>query len=392
MGDIKHRARTTSAHCPAFEHHLHEPSAFIMSAPSAKYTQLGKSGLRVSVPIVGAMSYGNPKWAATDESMQWVLDEKRALPILKAAWDRGINASSPNSSRRYVFRYSLPITLPTIPQYRIPRDEIVILTKCYALAAKGADHDVFTPTQYHVMRQRKEYANSMGLSRAAIFNAVEASLARLNTTYIDLYQIHRFDPDTPPEETMKALHDLARCGKVRYIGASSMSTWQFALLNEVAGRHGWTKFVSMQDEYSLLYREGEREMIPYCKYHGIGLIPWAPLAGGLLARPLGSNETPRLRSTSHYGIRKQHEVDTEIIKRVEEVAKKRGWAMSQVALAWVSRTVSSPIVGFNSIKRVDQGIVDGALTDEEAEYLEESYQPKPVRSLTAQPATAKTGA
>ena len=146
----------------------------------------------------------------------------------------------------------------TSPQYRIPRDEIVILTKCYALAAKAADHDVFTPTQYQVMRQRKEYANAMGLSRAAIFSAVEASLARLNTTYIDLYQIHRCDPDAPPEETMKALHDLVQAGKVRYIGASSMSTWQFALLNGVAERHGWTKFVSMQDEYSLLYREGVR--------------------------------------------------------------------------------------------------------------------------------------
>ncbi|KAL1735110.1 NADP-dependent oxidoreductase domain-containing protein [Schizophyllum commune] len=335
-----------------------------MSAPSAKYTQLGKSGLRVSVPIVGAMSYGNPKWA-------WVLDEKRALPILKAAWDRGINTI--DTANVYSNGDSERIIAKFIEKYQIPRDEIVILTKCYALAAKAADHDVFTPTQYQVMRQRKEYANAMGLSRAAIFSAVEASLARLNTTYIDLFQIHRFDPDTPPEEIMKALHDLVQAGKVRYIGASSMSTWQFALLNEVAERHGWTKFVSMQDEYSLLYREGERELIPYCKYHGIGLIPWAPLAGGLLARPLGSDETPRLRSTSHYGIRKQHEVDTEIIKRVEEIAKKRGWAMSQVALAWVSRTVSSPIVGFNSIKRVDQGIVDGALTDEEAEYLEEPY-------------------
>ncbi|KAL1718002.1 NADP-dependent oxidoreductase domain-containing protein [Schizophyllum commune] len=361
-----------------------------MAAPSTKYAQLGKSGLRVSVPIVGAMSYGNHKWAATDESMQWVLDEKRALPILKAAWDRGINTI--DTANVYSNGDSERIIAQFIEKYQIPRDEIVILTKCYALAAKGADHDVFTPTQYQVMRQRKEYANAMGLSRAAIFNAVEASLARLNTTYIDLYQIHRFDPDTPPEETMKALHDLVQSGKVRYIGASSMSTWQFALLNGVAERHGWTKFVSMQDEYSLLYREGEREMIPYCNYHGIGLIPWAPLAGGLLARPLGSDETPRLRSTSHYGIRKQHEVDTEIIKRVEEVAKKRGWAMSQVALAWVSRTVSSPIVGFNSIERVDQGIVEGELTDEEAEYLEEPYQPKPVRSLRAQPATARTGA
>ena len=206
------------------------------------------------------------------------------------------------------------------------------------------------------MRQRREYANWMGLSRAAIFNAAENSLARLNTSYIDLYQIHRFDPDTPPEETMKALHDLVEAGKVRYIGASSMRAWQFALLNEVAERHGWTKFVSMQSEYSLLYREDvsclvlrtsrlrnahaiawqEREMIAYCKYHGIGLIPWSPLSGGALARPLNAEETPRWKSFNASGVNTQHEIDAEIIKRVEEVAKKRGWTMAQVRALYSS--------------------------------------------------------
>uniref|UniRef100_D8Q4S2 NADP-dependent oxidoreductase domain-containing protein n=1 Tax=Schizophyllum commune (strain H4-8 / FGSC 9210) TaxID=578458 RepID=D8Q4S2_SCHCM len=344
-----------------------------MSAPSAKYVQLGKSGLRISVPILGAMSYGNPKWA----SMQWVLDEEHALPIMKAAWDRGINTI--DTANVYSNGDSERIVAKFIEKYQIPRDEIVILTKCFNLTAKEHDHDVFTPAQLQVLRQRKEYVNWMGLSRAAIFNAVEESLKRLNTSCIDLYQIHRFDPDTPPEETMKALHDLVESGKVRYIGASSMRTWQFALLNEVAEKHGWTKFVSMQDEYSLTYREEEREMIPYCKYHGIGLIPYSPLAGGALARSLGSQATPRSKALPSYGIVKAKEIDNETIRRVEEIAEKRGWAMSQVALAWVLRNVSSPIVGFNSIKRVDQGIVAGELTDEEAKYLEEPYQPRPIR-------------
>ncbi|KAL1691119.1 NADP-dependent oxidoreductase domain-containing protein [Schizophyllum commune] len=348
-----------------------------MSAPSAKYVQLGKSGLRISVPILGAMSYGNPKWAATDESTQWVLDEERALPILKAAWDRGINTI--DTANVYSNGDSERIIAKFVEKYQIPREEIIIATKCFGLTAKGADHDIFTHAHIQALHQRKEYINQDGLSRAAIFNAVEGSLARLNTSYIDLYQIHRFDPSTPPEETMKALHDLVVAGKVRYIGASSMRAWQFALLNEVAEKHGWTKFVSMQNEYSLLYREEEREMIAYCKYHGIGLIPWSPLSGGALARPAKSEETPRWKSFNAYGINKQSEIDAEIIKRVEEVAKKRGWAMSQVALAWAQRTVDSPIVGFNSIKRVDQGIVSGELTDEEDKYLEEPYQPKPVQ-------------
>ncbi|KAL1714222.1 NADP-dependent oxidoreductase domain-containing protein [Schizophyllum commune] len=348
-----------------------------MSAPSAKYVQLGKSGLRISVPIVGAASYGNPKWAATEESTQWVLDEEHALPILKAAWDRGINTI--DTANVYSNGDSERVIAKFIDKYQIPRDEIIILTKCYGITAKGADHDIFTHSHIPVWRQRREYVNWMGLSRAAIFNAVENSLARLNTSYIDLYQIHRFDPDVPPEETMKALHDLVEAGKVRYIGGSSMRAWQFALLNEAAEKHGWTKFVSMQSEYSLLYREDEREMIAYCKYHGIGLIPWSPLSGGALARPINAEETPRWKSFNAYGVNTQHEIDAEIIERVDEVAKKRGWAMSQVALAWVTRTVDSPIVGFNSIKRVDQGIVNGELTDEEAKYLEEPYVPKPVR-------------
>ncbi|KAL1696935.1 NADP-dependent oxidoreductase domain-containing protein [Schizophyllum commune] len=343
-----------------------------MSAP-VQYVQLGKSGLRISVPIVGAMSYGNPKWAST----QWVKGEEEALPILKAAWDRGINTI--DTSNNYSNGDSERIVAKFIEKYQIPRDEIVIATKCWGLVGKGPDHDVLTFLQFPEINNRKQYINQSGLSRAAIFHAVEGSLKRLNTSYIDLYQIHRFDFTTPPEETMKALHDLVEAGKVRYIGASSMRCWQFALLNEVAEKHGWTKFVSMQDEYSLLYREEEREMLAYCKHHGIGVIPWSPLAGGKLARPVAASETARSKLFNSIRPQGEDPIETEIIKRVEEIAKKRGWTMSQVALAWVKRSVSSPIVGMNAIKRVEESIVGGELTDEEAKYLEEPYQPKPVR-------------
>ncbi|KAL1739230.1 NADP-dependent oxidoreductase domain-containing protein [Schizophyllum fasciatum] len=223
-----------------------------MSSSPIKYVQLGKSGLRISVPIIGALSYGNPQWGATDESTQWILSEEQALPILKAAWDRGINTI--DTSNNYSNGDSERVIAKFLETYQIPREEVIIATKCFALVAKGADHNIMT-FLHKDMEQRKEYINQPGLSRTAIFNAVEGSLARLKTPYIDLYQIHRFDPTVPPEETMKALHDLVQSGKVRYIGASSMSSWQFALLNEVADRHGWTRFVSMQNEYSLLYRE-----------------------------------------------------------------------------------------------------------------------------------------
>ncbi|KAI4524598.1 Aldo/keto reductase [Schizophyllum commune Loenen D] len=332
-----------------------------MSTTPVKYVQLEKSGLRVSVPILGAMGFGNPKCGATDESTQWILGEEAALPILKAAWDRGINTI--DTSNNYSNGDSERIIGKFMKKYQIPREEIIIATKCWGLVGKGADHDVLTYALYPEINQRKQYINQYGLSRASIFNAVEGSLARLNTSYIDLYQIHRFDFDVPPEETMKALHDLVEAGRVRYIGASSMRAWQFALLNEVAERNGWTKFVSMQDEYSLLYREEEREMHAYCQYNGIGIIPWSPLAGGLLARPLNSQKTPHM----------------EIIKRVEEIAAKRGWKMPQVALAWAQRKITSPIVGFNSISRVDEGVVDNGLTEDEINYLEEPYQAKAVR-------------
>ncbi|KAJ3929597.1 MAG: NADP-dependent oxidoreductase domain-containing protein [Lentinula lateritia] len=339
-------------------------------ADPVEYNQLGSSGLRVSVPIVGAMSYGSPLWGS------WVLDEENSLPILKAAWDRGINTI--DTANVYSNGESEKIVARFIEKYNIPRHQIVILSKCNGLVAA----DPGTRTYYNPhMRDWPQYVNQSGLSRAAIFNAVDASLERLKTSYIDLLQIHRFDPKVPVEETMKALHDLVQSGKVRYIGASSMRCWQFARMNEIAEKYGWTKFVSMQNEYSLLYREEEREMNAYCNFNGIGLIPWAPVAGGKLCRPVETNATVRAeeaKSSPSYS--PFSDADKTIIGRVEEIAKKKGWTMTQVALAWVNMKVTSPIVGMSSVQRVEENVITGLVLDgKEVEYLEEPYEPKRVR-------------
>jgi len=340
-----------------------------MSTPKVQYRQLGQSGLRVSVPILGAMGFGSPKWSA------WVLEEEPSLEILKAAWDLGINTI--DTANVYSNGESERIVAKFIQKYQIPRHQIVIASKCYGLVANDPSIRTFLSPE---LKQQQEYINQSGLSRAAIFNAVDASLARLETTYIDLLQIHRHDPETPAEETMKALHDLVQSGKVRYIGASSMRCWQFAHLNEVARKNGWTTFVSMQDEYSLLYREEEREMLAYCKFHGIGVIPWSPLAAGALARPLGT-ETTRVDSTKGTVFeRNPSEADKTIINRVQELASKKNVTMAQIALAWIGEKVTSPIVGVNSVERLKQSIVtDVALTREEMTHLEEPYVPVAVR-------------
>jgi len=249
----------------------------------------------------------------------------------------------------------------------------VIASKCYGTVSE--DVSVHTPP-----KDLPQYVNQNGLSRAAIFNAVDASLARLETPYLDLLQIHRYDPEVPAEETMQALHDLIQCGKVRYIGASSMRCWQFAHLNEVASKNGWTKFISMQDEYSLLYREEEREMLAYCKFNGVGVIPWSPLAAGSLARPIGTETVRHETLKGTIFERKLTEADKVIINRVAEIAKKKSVTMAQIALAWVGEKVVAPIVGVGSVGRLKENIVtDITLTPEEVAYLEEPYVPKLVR-------------
>ncbi|KAJ7081001.1 NADP-dependent oxidoreductase domain-containing protein [Mycena epipterygia] len=337
-----------------------------MSSQSPTYTRLGDAGLRVSVPIVGCMSFGY------SEQRAWVLDEEAAFEVLKAAWDRGLttfdtaNIYSNGESERIIGKF--------LKKYNIPRHKVIIATKVHHLVVD----DVMTyGFQHRELRDTRDYVNQDGLSRAGIFNAVDASLARLDTPYIDLLQIHRFDPRVPVAETMRALHDLVQSGKVRYLGASTMRAWRFAEMNHVAERNGWTQFVSMQGEYSLLQREDEREMIPYCKAHGIGLIPWSPLASGALAHPVGE-ETERTRVSKGTAFEiKLTDADKKIIGRVEELAKKKGCTMSQIALAWIRLKVDSPIVGMSSVARVEQSAEKGVeLTAEEAKYLEEPYVPK----------------
>ncbi|KAG7086072.1 hypothetical protein E1B28_003591 [Marasmius oreades] len=317
------------------------------------------------------MSYGSPDWFPHN----WVLNEDHSLPIIKAAWDIGINTF--DTANVYSNGESERVVGKFMKMYNIRRNQIIIATKCYHLVS----HDQTRSVVYdRTLYDDRRHINNYGLSRAAIFNAVEASLGRLGTTYIDLFQIHRFDPDTPVEETMKALHDLVQTGKVRYIGASSMRTWQFAMMNEVADKRGWTKFVSMQNEYSLLYREEEREMIPYCNFNGIGIIPWAALATGLLARPVSvtTHRSEVAKGTVYE--RTLSAADEETIKRVEEVAQRKGFSMAKVALSWVAAKTVSPVVGISSEQRIEENVVDGIeLTEEETKYLEEPYVPKAVR-------------
>ncbi|KAI0168269.1 NADP-dependent oxidoreductase domain-containing protein [Pestalotiopsis sp. NC0098] len=351
-------------------------AAFKESVANSKceYRQLGKSGLRISVPILGCMSFGNPvtqKWAETEE---------QALPILKAAYDRGLNTW--DTANVYSNGDSETIVGKALREYQIPREKIVIMTKCFWGVAEQPE------VRHYVDRADfetcKDYINQFKLSRTAIFNQVNASLRRLGTDYIDLLQIHRFDYDTPLEETMKALHDLVESGKVRYIGASSMWAVNFARLQFTAEKNGWTKFISMQNHYNLLYREEEREMIRFCNDTGVGLIPWAPLCRGHLARPpadFGTTGRSRLEKDADPNSHGTVEPDLSIIDRVIEIAHRRGWQMSHVALAWINKRVSSPIIGFSNVERIDEAIAarGKVLTEEEEKYLEELYQPKEIQ-------------
>jgi len=339
-----------------------------MSPPLAEYRQLGKSGLRVSVPILGAMSFGDKRWAP------WVIEEEPALPLLKAAYDKGLNTW--DTANVYSNGVSEEIIAKAIKKYNIPRQKLVILSKCFALVKEW---DI--PLEGEAS-QHKDYVNQSGLSRQAIFNQVEASLKRLDTPYLDLLQIHRFDKNVPIEETMEALHDLVKSGKVRYIGASSMFAYQFALMQFCAEKNGWTKFVSMQNQYSLLYREEEREMNAFCDATGVGLIPWAPIARGFLARPL-DKAASTTRGEGRKGAAVEDvmtEADKEIINRVEELAKKKDWKMSHVATAWINKRVASPIIGFSNVERLDEALeIKGKeLTEEEEKYLEEPYKPRAI--------------
>ncbi|KAK9481593.1 NADP-dependent oxidoreductase domain-containing protein [Lipomyces starkeyi] len=329
-----------------------------------EYRKLGSSGLRVSVPILGCMSFGSSEW------QPWILEEDSSLPILKKAFDLGITTW--DTANGYSNGDSERIIASAIKKYNIPRDELIIMTKCFfpydKTSKKGLEGDI---------TNNRQFVNQHGLSRAAIFNQVNDSLVRLETDYIDVLQIHRYDKNVEPEEVMGALNDLVRSGKVRYIGASSMCCYEFAILQHVAEKNRWAKFVSMQNHYNLLYREEEREMIPYCNLTGVGLIPWSPLAAGYLARTATAMS---VRKAGMHSLDYQvaNSATAEIISRVEKEAEDKGCLMSDVALAWILTKVCSPIVGVNSIERLEQvvGANGKRLTSEEIKFLEEPYEPR----------------
>ena len=301
---------------------------------------------------------------------RWVIEEDEALPLLKAAYDRGLNTW--DTANVYSNGVSEEIIGKAINKYKIPRHKLVICTKCCGTVREGNSPEVMALQD---IDKTVDYVNQRGLSRQGIFAAVNASLARLDTPYIDLLQIHRFDKTVPIEETMKALHDLVQSGKVHYIGASSMWAYQFASMQFVAEKHGWTKFVSMQNYYNLLYREEEREMNKFCLESGVGLIPWSPLSQGQLARPYHVTGN----TTRSAGKPSLPESDVSIIGRVEDLASKKGWKMSHIALAWLQhKGISSPICGFSNIQRMDEALKarGKALTEDEVGQLEQPYVPK----------------
>ncbi len=318
-----------------------------------EHVNLGNTGVQVSRICLGCMSYGDPARG----NHEWSLPEEQARPFFRQAIEAGINFF--DTANVYSDGSSEEITGRALAEHA-RRDEIVIATKVHGRMRPGP--------------------NGAGLSRKAILTEIDASLRRLGVDYVDLYQIHRWDDRTPIEETMEALHDVVRAGKARYIGASSMWAWQFAKAQHVATLNGWTRFVTMQDHYNLLYREEEREMIPLCLDQGIGLIPWSPLARGRLARPWDT-ESARSR-TDEFGKTLYHEGDREIVEAVARVAAARGVPMAQVALAWMLDRpgVSAPIVGATRASHLDDAVaaVGLHLEDEELEALEAPYRPHPV--------------
>ncbi|KAK5174194.1 CSG1/SUR1-like protein [Saxophila tyrrhenica] len=339
--------------------------------PKMQYQNLGSSGLKVSKVIVGAMSYGSPDWQG------WVLNEEQSLPLLKHAYDCGINTW--DTADVYSNGASERIIAKAIDQFSIPRSNLVLLSKCYF----GVSKDGSQPPIAAVSSNDGPMVNQVGLSRKHIFDAVEASVKRLGT-YIDVLQIHRLDRGTPKREIMKALNDVVEKGWVRYIGASSMAAWEFQELQWIAKTNGWHEFISMQNYHNLIYREEEREMIPYCKSTGVGLIPWSPVARGALTRPWNQRDTKREETDASLKrmIRSQeNQVDKAIIDRVEEVAKKRGVSMACIATAWSIHKGCCPIIGLSSKERVEQAVENSVfeLGEEEVKYLEEPYMPKVVQ-------------
>ncbi len=345
-----------------------------------QYTQLGCSGLQVSRLALGMMTFGSPAWRP------WVRDEIQARAVVRRALDLGLNVF--DTADMYSAGMSEEITGRLLQEFA-RRDDLVIATKVYFpvdLGFKGGNSAAAAPA-------RKP--NQSGLSRKRIFAALDASLRRLNTDYIDLYQIHRFDPTTPIEETMAALHDAVASGKVRYLGAGSMWTWQFAGMQRAAEeRAGGTKFISMQNHYNLAYREEEREMLPYCRASGVGVMPWSPLARGFLAGTRGRDDGQRgaageaSRAASDDIAQKFYyqDADFAVVERLTEIARARGVSNAAVAYAWLlSRPgVACPIIGPSRVDQLEEAVaaLDLKLTGEEIAQLEAPYRPHSVLGHT----------
>jgi aryl-alcohol dehydrogenase-like predicted oxidoreductase len=313
--------------------------------------RLGETGLKVSRLALGCMSYGDPKTAGAHK---WALDDENAQPFFRQAIELGITFW--DTANTYQRGTSEEVVGRAIARYS-RREDIVLATKVF-----GRMHDG---------------PGGQGLSRKAILEQVDASLTRLATDYIDLYQIHRFDPEAPVEETMEALHDIVKAGKVRYIGASSMYAWQFAKLQHAADSHGWTRFVSMQNQYNLLRRQDERELMAMCADMGVGIVPYSPQGKGRLARPYGEQS---LRSDVDHVVQSfDSPLDEPVVSAVQRIAEARGVTMAQVALAWVLKNpvVSAPIVGATKPHHLPEAIaaLDLHLAEDEIQTLEEPYTP-----------------
>ncbi|KAI0648560.1 Aldo/keto reductase [Trametes meyenii] len=333
-----------------------------------QYVRLGNSGLKVSRIILGCMSYGTPEWQS------WVLPEGEAIKHIKFAYEHGITTF--DTANSYSNGLSEIILGKAIKELNLPREELVIMTKlCVPVLPNHG-------TYFYGLGKKPEelgIINQHGLSRKHIFDSVKASLKRLQLDTIDVLQCHRFDYNTPIEETMQALHDVVKAGYVRYIGMSSCYAFQFHQMQNYAIRNNLTPFISMQNHYSLLYREEEREMFPTLKAFGVGAIPWSPLARGMLTRPLNAESkrasSDQLLTNGWY----QNSATTTIVSRVQELAEKRGVSMAQISIAWMLSKdgVSAPIVGSTNLKNLEDiiGALDVRLTAEEVRYLEEPYQP-----------------
>jgi aryl-alcohol dehydrogenase-like predicted oxidoreductase len=322
-----------------------------------QYVNLGKTGMKVSRLCLGMMSYGSKSWR------EWILNEEEARPFINRALDAGINFF--DTADVYSLGESERVTGNLLRYFGVKRENVIVATKVHG--------------------QMSDDVNDQGLSRKHILDSIDNSLRRLQMDYVDLYQIHRWDYAVPIEETLEALNDVVRAGKARYIGASSMFAWQFAKALDTSGKHGWTKFVSMQNHYNLAYREEEREMIPLCVDQGIGLIPWSPMARGFFAGNRtrgGGGETTRAQSDPFANGLYFRDEDFVVADRVAEIAQERGVTGSQIALAWILHKpyIHSPIIGATRMDHLDQAIaaLEIQLSDEELKRLEEPYKPHPI--------------